>query len=326
MSRLPLSLACGDYEILRALKDGTVMPDGIDLTVLTGDRTRILRTDRREECDLAEFNVVGYLMDREHDDDLVALPVYPHRRFRHGFAFVREGSGIESPADLVGRRVGIRGRTPAAVIWLRGILADFYGLGYDRVQWIDNFGVLGEPSDARPEGELTIAANNALIDEALLGGELDAVLSPSFPPAFVRGDPRIRRLFPDYASEEVAYYRQTGIFPIMHVVVLRRSLVARHRWVPSSMAFAFERAKTAAYERLRNPRTLPMAFFQRAWEEQIELLGPDPWRYGLGGANRDNLATIMRYAHEQGLLASRPSVEDVFVPLGDDSFTGTPGF
>lgn len=326
MSRLPLSLACGDYEIVRALKDGTVVPDGIDLTVLTGDRTRILRAARREECDLAEFNIVGYLMDRQRDEDLWALPVYPHRRFRHGFAFVRHDSGIERPADLAGRRVGIRGRAPAAVIWLRGILADFYGLGYDGVQWVDNFGVLGAPSVDRPEGELTIAANNALIDEALLSGELDAVLSPSFPPAFVRGDPRIRRLFPDYQSEEVAYFRQTGIFPIMHVVVVRRSLVERHRWMPSSMAFAFERAKTLAYERIRNPRTLPLAFFQGAWEQQLALLGSDPWRYGLGGANRDNVATIMRYAHEQGLLATLPAVDDVFVPLGDDSFLGTPGF
>ncbi|MGH9089181.1 MAG: ABC transporter substrate-binding protein [Acidimicrobiales bacterium] len=326
MRRLSLSLACGDYEIVRSLKDGTVEPDGIDLVVLTGDRTRILRAERREECDLAEYNIVGYLMDRQVDEDLVALPVYPHRRFRHGFAFVRADRGIESPADLVGKRVGIRGRAPAAVIWLRGILADHYGLGYDAVQWVDNFGVLGEPSTNRPAGEPTIADNNARIDEALLEGELDAMLSPSFPPAFVRGDPRIRRLFPDYRSEEISYFRQTGIFPIMHVVLVRRALVEQHRWVPSAMAFAFERAKAAAYERLRNPRTLPLAFLQSAWEEQRELLGPDPWRYGLGGANRENLATILRYTHEQGLVDTLPRIEDVFVPLGDDSFTGTPGY
>jgi 4,5-dihydroxyphthalate decarboxylase len=326
MTRLPLSLACGDYEIVRALKEGTVVPDGIELTVLTGDRTRILRSERRDECDLSEFNVVGYLMDRQEDDDLVALPVYPHRRFRHGFAFVRAESGVERPEDLAGRRVGIRGRAPAAVIWLRGILADFYGLGYDSVEWIDNFEVLGTPSGHRPDGDLSIAANNALVDGMLLDGELDAVLSPSFPPAFVRGDPRIRRLFPDYKREEIAYFRRTGIFPIMHVVVLRRSLVAAHGWVPSSMAAAFEEAKASAYRRVRNPRTLPLAFFQSEWEEQEALLGADPWRYGLGGTNRENLETIIRYAHEQGLLARRPDVDSVVLPLGDDCFTGTPGY
>lgn len=326
MSKVSLSLACGDYEIVRALKDGSVQPDGIDLLVLTGDRTRILRSERREECDLGEYNVVGYLMDREKDDDLVALPIYPHRRFRHGFAFVRADAGIEVPADLAGRRVGIRGRAPAAVIWLRGILADFYGLGYDTVEWIDNFGVLGQPLDGAGNGELTISANNVRMDEALLAGEVDALLSPSFPPAFVRGDPRIRRLFADYKAEELEYFRQTGIFPIMHVVVTRRSLVDRYRWVPSSLAFAFERAKAACYERLRNPRSLPLAFLEHAWEEQLELLGPDPWRYGLGGGNRGNLATVFRYAHEQGLVAELPQVEEAVVPLGDDSFTGTPGF
>jgi 4,5-dihydroxyphthalate decarboxylase len=326
MNRVTLSLACGDYEIVRALKDGSVQPDGIDLLVLTGDRTRILRTERREECDLGEFNVVGYLMDRERDDDLVALPVYPHRRFRHGFAFVRADSGIDGPGDLVGQKVGIRGRAPAAVIWLRGILAEFYGLGYDRARWIDNFGVLGEPLDGVPAAGLTIAANNERMDEALLGGEIDALLAPSFPPAFVRGDPRIRRLFSDYKSEEIEYFRRTGIFPIMHVVVVRRSLIERHRWVASSLAFAFERAKVLCYERLRNPRTLPLAFFEHEWEEQLGLMGRDPWRYGLGGANRENLATIFRYAHEQGLLAKLPTVEDAILPLADDSFTGTPGF
>ncbi len=326
MSRVSLSLACGDYEIVRALKDGTVQPDGIDLLVLTGDRTRILRSERREECDLGEFNVVGYLMDRARDGDLVALPVYPHRRFRHGFAFVRTGSGIEGPGDLAGRRVGIRGRAPAAVVWLRGILADLYGLAYDSVEWIDNFGMLGNPLAGTGTDEVTIAANNARIDEALLAGEIDAMLAPSFPPAFVRGDPRIRRLFEDHKSEELEYFRKTGIFPIMHVVVTRRSLIERHRWVPSSLASAFEQAKARCYERLRNPRSLPLAFLEHAWEEQIELLGPDPWRYGLGGANRDNLATIFRYAFDQGLIGELPLVEDAVVPLGDDSFIGTPGF
>ncbi|MGH9082453.1 MAG: ABC transporter substrate-binding protein, partial [Acidimicrobiales bacterium] len=201
-----------------------------------------------------------------------------------------------------------------------------YGVPYDGVEWVDNFGVLGTSLPALPAGALTIAENNRLMDDALLSGQVDAVLTPSFPAAFVRRDGRVRRLFADHRAEEVEYFRTTGIFPIMHVVVLRRSLVERHRWAPSAMASAFERAKAAAYERLRNPRSLPLAFLQDAWEEQLELLGPDPWRYGLGGANRVNLATIIRYAHEQGLIAQRPEVEDVVIPLGDDCFTGTPGY
>jgi 4,5-dihydroxyphthalate decarboxylase len=325
VGKLALTLACGDYEITRALADGQVRPDGIDLLVLTRDRTRILRSARRDECDLTEFNLVGYLMDRQSDERLTALPVFPHRRFRHGFVFVNSGTGITEPAGLRGRRVGIRGRVPAAAVWMRGILADFHDLPYDSVQWIDLFGIMGE-SPGGEGGVSGIAESNNRIDEMLLDGELDAIITPSFPRAFVNGDQRIRRLFPDYKHADLSYYQKTGIFPIMHTVVLSKSVVTAHPWVPASMAYAFEEAKQAAYERVRNPRVLPLAFFQTAWEEQREILGSDPWQYGLGPANRRNLETLFRYTAEQGLIPGQPSVDEIFVPLDSDAFTGTPGF
>ena len=325
MGKLALTLGCGDYEIMRALADGQVKPDGIDLLVLTRDRTRILRSARRDECDLTEFNLVGYLMDRLADERLTALPVFPHRRFRLGFVFVSAASGIVDPTGLRGRRVGIRGRVPAAAIWVRGILSDFHDVPYDSVQWIDLFGIMGEPP-AGADAATGIAESNSRIDEMLLGGELDAIITPSFPRAFVTGDDRIRRLFPDYKQADLSYYRQTGIFPIMHAIVLRKDLVEAHPWMPASMAYAFEEAKQAAYERVRNPRVLPLAFFQAAWEEQRQVLGSDPWQYGLGPANRKNLQTLIRYAAEQGLIPGQPAVEEAFVPLDGDAFTGTPGF
>lgn len=325
MGKLALTLACGDYEIMRALADGQVRPDGIELIVLTRDRTRILRSARRDECDLTEFNLVGYLMDRESDPRLTALPVFPHRRFRHGFVFVNSSSGINAPADLRGRRVGIRGRVPAAAVWMRGILADFHQVPYDSVHWVDLFGIMGESPGGGAEAA-PIAASNSQIDEMLLTGELDAIITPSFPRAFVSGDDRIRRLFPDYQQADLSYYQQTQIFPIMHTIVLSRDIVAAHPWAAASMAFAFEEAKQAAYQRIRNPRVLPLAFFQSTWEEQRQVLGSDPWEYGLGPANRKNLDTIVRYAAEQGLISARPSVEQAFVSLDADAFTGTPGY
>jgi len=325
MGKLALTLACGDYEIMRALADGRVRPDGIDLLVLTRDRTRILRSARRDECDLTEFNLVGYLIDRLSDERLTALPVFPHRRFRHGFVFVNSDSGITGPADLRGRRVGIRGRVPAAAVWMRGILADYHDVPYDSVQWIDLFGIMGEPPDGAADAG-GIAESNVRIDEMLLAGELDAIITPSFPRAFITGDKRIRRLFPDYKQADLSYYEKTGIFPIMHAVVFSKDLVTAHPWLPASMAYAFEESKQAAYERVRNPRVLPLAFFQTAWEEQRDVLGSDPWEYGLGPANRRNLETIIRYTAEQGLIPSRPEVREVFVPLDSDAFTGTPGF
>ena len=325
MGKLALTLACGDYEIMRALADGQVRPDGIDLIVLTRDRTRILRSARRNECDLTEFNLVGYLMDRESDKRLTALPVFPHRRFRHGFVFVNSASGIAAPADLRGRRVGIRGRVPAAAVWMRGILADFHQVPYDSVDWIDLFGIMGKSPGGGAEAA-PIAETNNQIDKMLLAGEVDAIITPSFPRAFVSGDDRIRRLFPDYRQADLSYYQQTGIFPIMHTIVLNRDIVAAHPWAPASMAFAFEEAKQAAYRRIRNPRVLPLAFFQCTWEEQRQVLGSDPWEYGLGPANRKNLDTIIRYAAEQGLISDRPSVPEAFLPLDADAFTGTPGY
>lgn len=325
MSKLALTLACGDYEIMRAMADGQVRPDGIDLLVLTRDRTRILRSARRDECDLTEFNLVGYLMDREGNQRLTALPVFPHRRFRHGFVFVNSASGISAPADLRGRRVGIRGRVPAAAVWMRGILADFHQVPYDSVHWVDLFGIMGESPGGGAEAA-PIAESNSQIDEMLLAGELDAIITPSFPRAFVSGDDRIRRLFPDYRQADLSYYQQTGIFPIMHTIVLSQDIVAAHPWAAASLAFAFEEAKQAAYQRIRNPRVLPLAFFQSTWEEQRQVLGSDPWEYGLGPANRKNLDTIIRYAAEQGLISARPSVEQAFVPLAADAFTGTPGY
>lgn len=323
MRKIRLTFACGDYEIMRGLKDGSVEPDGIDLHVLTGDRTRALKSHRRDECDLAEFNVVGYLADREKDPSITALPVFPHRRFRHGFIFCRTGSDIRVPADLRGRNVGIMGERPAAVVWLRGILSDFYGVGYGSVQWIDAYGLLGQRAQlapGEPEGE------RELIENMLLRGDLAAVLAPSFPPAFIRADQRIRRLFSDFKSEEIDYYAKTKIFPIMHTVVIKRSIVDEYPWVPSSLARAFEESKRLAYQRVRNPRTLPLAFLTSSLEEQTALLGSDPWQYGLGPENEHNLGTIIRYSHEQGLIERPPDVTEAFLPLDESSFFGTPGF
>ncbi len=324
MHKIRLTLACGDYEIIRALKDGRVEPDGIELQVLTGDRTRILKSVRRDECDLAEFNIVGYLADRETDSSITALPVFPHRRFRHGFLFCNPAGQIRTPADLRGQRVGIMGERPAAAVWVRGILSDCYGVDYSSVRWIDSRGIMGEVPEKVPAEWL--AGDADPIEQLLLHGELAAVVAPSFPRSFLRGDERIGRLLPDFKHAEIEYYRTTGLFPIMHTVVIKRRVADEHPWAPAALAQAFEESKRLAYERIRNPRTLPLAFFQSTWEEQAALLGPDPWQYGLGDANRRNLGTVIRYAAEQRLIQQAPDIDDAFIPLDQSAFVGTPGF
>lgn len=314
MARLPLSMACGPYEITRALIDGSVQPDGIALTVLTEDLDRIFRLDRRDEVDICEFNVMSYFRHAADGHPIVAIPVFTHRRFRHGSIFVRSGAGIDGPADLAGKRVIIGGYEPAAAIWIRGMLSDEYGVGLGDVEWIDVFGRLGRLPDGQAVALTTAQpGSRQTADACLLDGRADAMISAYMPEAFLSGDKRVRRLFDDPRAVEMAYFQKTGIFPIMHVITIKRAVTDAHGWVPESVAAAFTKAKKVALERLRNPRVLPLASWQYALEEQTRLMGPDPWEYGLTGMNTATLRAALRYAEEQGICRPGMDVESLFL-------------
>jgi 4,5-dihydroxyphthalate decarboxylase len=316
MAKVALSLACGDYEITRALAEGLVQPDGIELTVLTEDKERIFRLERRNECDVAEFNVVQYLKSRETGGNLIALPIFPHRRFRHGSIFVRTDEAIESPKDLRGRSMGIGGYEPAAAIWIKGILQDQYGLTAPDIDWQDVFGLLGRlPDGQSAPADPTDPTSRYLIDELLLHGKLSGVASAYMPPAFLAGDTRVRRLFDDPRAVELEYFRETGVFPTMHVMTVRAELVERHPWIPASLMAAFSRAKRMAYDRLRDPRVVPLAFWQQAYDEQEHLLGPDPWQYGLTDGNRRAVQAVVRYCAEQGITSRQEAIDDLFAAV-----------
>ncbi len=307
--KLKLTLSCGRYELTRALVDGEVEAKGIELTVLSDDRFRIYSLRRRNEVDVGEFNVTEYFRAREHGHRLTALPIYPHRRFRHGYYFVNTASCIREATDLIGRRGGISGTTPAAGVWMRGILQDQHGVPLDAVDWRENPLEPMDNTDAIPEpGTVT--------EDTLLSGEVDVLLAPRIPPSFDRRDPRIARLFPDHVDRSIAYYRQTGIFPIMHVLTIREEILEREPWAAESIFCAFEDAKRIGYQRASDPRLTPLAFFEAAWEEQRDLLGSDPWEYGLGDANRRNLETILRYTREQGRITAEPPLAELFIDVG----------
>jgi 4,5-dihydroxyphthalate decarboxylase len=313
MTDIHLSLACGDYEIVRPLRDGHIHPEGIDLTVLSQDKERIFRLDRRCECDVAEFNVIQYLKAAEAGEPLTALPVFLHRRFRHGSIYLRTDSGIHEPKDLEGRAVGIGGFEPAAAVWIRGILQDQYGLRLDRVDWQDVFGRLGRlPDGLEQPAAATDTHARHLIDDLLDQGELPATISAYNPPSFLAGGQHLRRLFTDPEPVEREYYTATGVFPIMHVVTIKQEVLQAHPWAAASLMSAFTAARKQGMDRLRNPRTLPLAFSQTTWESQDTLLGPDPWEYGLTRANRWTLQTAIRYAREQGITKTELDVDSLF--------------
>jgi 4,5-dihydroxyphthalate decarboxylase len=316
--KLDLTFACGDYEITRPLLDGTVQPDGIDLTVLTraGSRERHWRMARASEYDVCEFNACAYFMARDRGVQWTAIPVFLHRRFRHGFIFVNTTKQIKEPVGLIGRKVGGTNFQPAGSIWVRGILEEYFDVPHHKLTWITEREEDIEFTPA-PGLRIEMIPPGKSLDDMLTAGELDAMISPNFPRPFLKGDKRVARLFPNYKEVEMDYFRRTGIFPIMHVTVIRREIVEQHPWVAASLVHAFEEAKRIAYERVRNPRVVPLAWFSAAWEEQLAVLGPDPWAYGLGAVNRKNLETAIRYTHQQGLIRREIPVAELFTDTDD---------
>jgi 4,5-dihydroxyphthalate decarboxylase len=315
-TKIPLTLACGDYEIVRALKEGTVRPDGIDLTVLTemDSTTRHWRFLRNRDFDMAEVSCSSYVVARGQDHPFRALPVFLHRRFRHGFAFINTGKGITKPTDLIGRKVGIKSFLVTAIHWLRGILEHEYGVPHKSIEW---YAELDEDVDFTPPPGLRLnrLPHAKSVETMLAEGELDAVLHSSIIKPFAKGDPRVARLFPDHRAEEMAYFRKTGIFPIMHVMGIKAEIVERHPWIPINMFHAFEAAKAIAMERMENPRIVPLAWYREAWEEQQAVMGPDPWAYGLTDQNRKTLETLVGYSHEQGLIKRRIPLDELFLDM-----------
>ncbi|MEE8445774.1 MAG: ABC transporter substrate-binding protein [Alphaproteobacteria bacterium] len=320
---IELSLACGDYEIMRALKEGTVRPDGIELKVLTAmdSPTRHWRFLRNGEFDVAELSCSSYIAARDNGLPFCAIPVFPHRRFRHGFVYINTGKGIETPTDLIGRRIGVKFFLISAALWMRGILEHEYGVPFRSIDW---FTELDEDVDFTPPADLRlsrVSPEKSIID-MLVDGELDALLHADLIDPIRQHDPRVGRLFPNYKQEETAYFKKTGIFPIMHVIAIRREIVEQHPWVPRNLFHAFNEAKAVAMKRLENPRIVPLPWYREAWEEREEIFGPDPWEYGLTERNRNTLDTLVGYSHEQGLIRTKLPLEELFGDISEGNRRG----
>lgn len=315
MSKLSLTLAVGDYDITRPLFDGTVQPQGVDLVTLTyPSPERHWRMLKHGEFDIAELSLGSYVASRGRGiDDLVAIPVFPHRRFRHGYGFVSASCGVREASDLSGGSIGVRSWQTTAGVWLRGILAEFHGLPLTDVTWVAQ-----DTEDVRLDLPAGLCLKRVPDGENVAGmcarGEIEGLIYPELPRQVLAGEPTIRRLFDDPKAAEQAYYRQTGIFPIMHIVAIRAALLEDHPWLARNVMDAFEEAKRLALRRLRNPRTVSLAWLRALQEEEQALLGPDPWHYGLGEANTHTLETFIRYAREQGVAAKSLTPAELFHP------------
>lgn len=319
-----LTMACGDYEILRGIFEGATVPEGVDLTVLRhmDSTTRHWRFLRNNEFDVAELSGSSYLMARDQGMAIDAIPVFPHRRFRHGFVFINTSKGIKSPKDLVGKRVGVKSFQATAILWMRGILEHEYGVPHRQIEW---FSDLDEDiAFELPAGlKLTRLPDTTSVETELVEGRLDAVLHTDLIEPIVKRDPRVARLFPSHQAEERAFYDKTGMFPIMHVVAVRRRLIEQYPWLAINLYKAFNASKASAMKRMFNPRIVPLAWYTEYWEEERALLGEDPWEYGLGDRNRKTIETMIGYSHEQGLIKRRLAVDELFLDVSEGKKRGT---
>jgi 4,5-dihydroxyphthalate decarboxylase len=328
MSRLPLTLACWNYDRTRALADGSVRPEGVDLRYLGLEvEETFFRMLRHREFDAAEMSLSSYAVTLSREDPpFVAIPVFPSRMFRHACIFVSAKSGIREPRDLAGRRVGVPEYQMTAPVWIRGILQDEHGVDPASVRYFS--GGVEEPGreeklklDLPPRFSVTPIGPAQTLAQMLADGEIDALYTARTPSTFATRPGTVRRLFEDYVSAERDYHRRTGIFPIMHTVVIRRDVLRANPWVAVSLLKAFAEAKRRARADLDAANALAsMLPWQIAHvEEARRELGEDWWPYGFA-PNRAVLDPFLRYHHEQGLSKRRLAPEELFAPETLEAF------
>ena len=320
---LRMTLACGDYDRTRPLVDGTVQPLGIDLTCLPMTIEEIFfRMARFREFDAAEMSLSSYLISLSAPGGapFVAIPVFLSRSFRHSGIYVHTRSGIERPAQLRGKAVGVAEYQLTANVWIRGILADHYGVPVGSVHY--RTGGLHRPGRPEklavslpPDVAVTPIGPGETLSDLLASGGIDALYTPRTPRSFAEGHPGVARLFRDFRSAEAGYWRETGIFPIMHVVVIRADIYRRDRWVARSLFDAFTKSRAIALAGLDETASLR---YMLPWlADDVAAvrreLGEDYWTYGLAG-NEAALSTIVRYASEQGLIPRPYEPPELFVP------------
>jgi 4,5-dihydroxyphthalate decarboxylase len=328
MPRRPLTLACWNYDRTRALADGRIQPDGLDLNYLALPvEETFFRMLRHHEFDAAEMSLSSYVLSLFGPDrPFVAIPIFTSRSFRHSCIYVHAASGIAEPSDLAGKKVGTPEYQMTAGVWIRGILSDEYGVPAASASYFTG----GQEQAGRPEKlRLDLPADISVqpigpqqtLSAMLGGGELDALYTPRIPSTFRSAAGAVRRLFDEYATVERDYFRRTRIFPIMHTVVVRRDIYERDRWIAQALYKAFCAAQRETYADLEETAALKvmLPWATAHLEETRRQMGDDFWPYGLE-RNRDTLATFLRYSHEQGLAKERLDPASLFAPETLESF------
>jgi len=328
MSKLQLSVAMGDYDRNRALFDGRVQIDGCDpVYMLLSPEEMFFRAMRSRDFDITELSFSSYLVKHSRGEcPYIAVPVFLSRAFRHTSIYVRKDR-VKKPEDLKGKRIGIPEYQLTAIVWARSILQDDYGISPEDVIWVrGGIDTPGRPEKIKldlPAGvRIETAPDNQTISDLLDQGDLDAFIAPRPPSGAAASNPNVGWLFDDPTAVAKDYYRRSGIFPIMHVVGIRKELAEKHRWLPGAVFKAFSESKAKALELLADTSatkvTLP--FVEEQLKSARETLGQDFWSYGVA-QNKKTLEAFTRHHYAQGLSSRLVGVDELFDPSTYESYS-----
>ena len=323
MAKLRLSFACALYDRMQPLYTGEVQPAGIELNFIPIEEPRPIfdRMSGGQEFDVAEYSSSEFVQRFANKQcPFVAIPVFPSRAFRHGFIAINRKSGIAKPKDLEGKRVGVPLYTMTAAIFIRGLLQHEFGVNFEKIHWVqgavNHAGAHGKPTvlPLLKPMPIEVDPSGRSLSDLIEARVVDATLGTSLPEA-IRTNPDITRLFPNYVEMEREYYKRTGIYPIMHLVAIKKDIYERYPFVASSLYDAFIESKRIALKHMYNLRALRYMtpFLMRDIDEIYEIFNGDPWPYGVE-KNRKTLEALVTYLVDQHLIAAPVKVDDLFVP------------
>jgi 4,5-dihydroxyphthalate decarboxylase len=324
MSKLKLTFASALYDRMQPLYTGEVQAEGIDLNFIRIEQPRPIfdRMSGGQEFDVAEYSSSEYVQRYANKQcPFVAIPVFPSRCFRHSFIGINRKKGISKPKDLEGKRIGVALYTMTAAIFIRGLLQHDYGVDFSKCTWVQGAinaaGAHGSPTvlPLLKPVKLEQGPPNKSLDDLIQEGAVDATIGTSMPESF-RTNPDIARLFPNFVELEKDYYKRTRIYPIMHLVAIKKSIYEKYPFVATSLFNAFQRSKEIALERMYNQRALRymLPWLPRDIDEIHEFFDGDPWPYGVE-ANRPTLEALVTYLQDQHLTDWKPKLEELFAPI-----------
>jgi 4,5-dihydroxyphthalate decarboxylase len=327
LHKLSLTAAFCDSEHMRDLAMGRVTPEGIDLTCLNPPIEEIFyRFLMHQEWDVSELSFAKYVALRAKGDDrFIALPIFPSRMFRHSSLYVRADGPIKEISDLKGRKVGIPEWAQTAAVYSRGFLVHQYGIELKSIDWVqagvNQAGRVEKVELTLPEGVKLTRVSDRSLNDMLLAGDIDAALAARPPISFTEGTGTVKRFFDNCREVEAEYYRETGIFPIMHVIAVRKEILDAHPWVAGNLFAAFEEARRRSLKRVFDltASQVPIPWGNDLAREGKALMGDDYFSYGIE-PNRRTLEAFLQYAHEQGICARALTPEEIFPPQLQSSY------